>query len=223
MKILGFIKTSTLDYPSKVVSCIFIGLCNLDCLYCHNRELIKAEGLESIMSIEKLIELLKARKGLIDGLCISGGEPSLHGRGLIDLIKKIKRELGSDFLIKLDTNGTRPKVLQEALYYIDYVALDYKTYNYKENLGIEKNSILESIEILKKSDKDYEVRLTMYPRYIPLYSIDSIIGELEGVKKVYIQQYLPVSLGGKECYTIEDLEEVRDKFLENGIDCQLRV
>lgn len=221
MKIYGFVATSTVDYPSKLVSTIFLGNCNLDCLYCHNKELIKPQNLEEAISEEELINYLKKRKNIIDGICISGGEPSLHGRKLIDFIKRLKNELGKNFLVKIDTNGTNSKFILEARNFIDYVAMDYKSYDYKKNLNIEKTEILKTMEILKSSNLAYEIRITMYPPYISLEDIPKIIKELKEVSVVYLQRYKEIK--GKEYnYTLEDLENIRKEFIKNNIECFIR-
>jgi len=222
MKIYGFVATSTVDYPSKLVSTIFLGNCNLDCIYCHNRELIKPQNLEEVISEEELINYLKKRKNIIDGICISGGEPSLHGDKLIGFIKKLKDDLGKDFLVKIDTNGTNSEFILEAMNFIDYIAMDYKTYNYQKNLNIEKSEILKSMEILRTSNLAYEIRITMYPPYVPLEDIPKMIQELKGVSLVYLQKYKEIESNNGYNYTLEDLENIRKEFTKNNIECYVR-
>lgn len=222
MKILSFIKTSTLDYPQKIVAAVFLGGCNFDCEYCHNRELINPVGIDEVISVEELVKFLKKRKGILDGVCFSGGEASIHGDALIEVFRMIKEQVGNEFLIKLDTNGSNPEFLLKAKKYIDYAAIDYKTYNYEKNLNIDKNTVLESIEILKENYDDYEVRITMYPPYISLEDIPMIIEELQDVKKVYIQGYEPVEGASEEVYSREELYRVGKAFVEAGTECEVR-
>lgn len=222
MKIYTFIPTSTVDYPSKLVSTIFLGNCNLDCTYCHNRELIKPTNIKELISEEELLKYLKKRKNIIDGLCISGGEPSLHKEKLLAFIKKIKSELGRGFLIKVDSNGTNSKFILELMGLVDYIAVDYKTYYYKKNLNIEKKEILETISILKGSTLPYEIRITMYPPYIPLNDIPSIIEELKGVNLVYLQRYKEIGNKIEFNYNMEDLEKIKKEFTKNKIKCYIR-
>lgn len=222
MKILGFVKTSTVDYPAKVVASIFLGGCNLDCEYCQNRDLINPGNIEPIISEDELLIYLKKRKGIIDGLCISGGEPTLHGIRLSSFMKRIKEELGTDFLIKLDTNGTNPEFLRENKAYIDYVAMDYKTFEYEKNLGIPKAKILESINVLKESYPDYEIRITMYPPYVKLIDIVFMVEELRGIKKLYLQNYRVVDGASTETYTEINMADIAKEFRGAKIECEIR-
>ena len=135
MKILGLAKTSTVDYPGKLVSTIFLGGCNFDCEYCHNRALIKPEASAISISEEELLAFLQSRKSIIEGLCITGGEATIWGEKLINLVRKIKIELGKNFLIKLDTNGSNPKFLKSYAKEFDYIAMDFKTIDYKKHPG----------------------------------------------------------------------------------------
>jgi pyruvate formate lyase activating enzyme len=222
MKILGFVKTSTVDYPAKVVASIFLGGCNLDCEYCQNRDLINPAGIEPVISEEELIIYLKKRKGIIDGLCISGGEPTLHRAKLSEFMKKIKEELGNDFLIKLDTNGTNPEFLRENKSYIDYVAMDYKTFEYEKKLGVSKTKILESINVLKENYPDYEIRITLYPPYVKLIDIAFMVEELRGIKKLYLQNYREVEGASAEKYTEQNLIDIAKEFRDAKIECEIR-
>lgn len=222
MKICSFLKSSTLDFPSKIVSVIFLGSCNISCEYCHNKELINPKDLEEVIDKEELIKFLIKRKNILDGICISGGEATLHGHKLISLIKEIKERVSNKFLIKLDTNGTNLDILKEALIYLDYVAVDYKSYDYEKNLGIDKNKVLETISFLKGNNIDYEVRLTMYPPYIKKEDIDKIIKDLAGVKTIYLQEYKRVEGGKEKNYTLDELKEIRNKFVDKGFECEIR-
>ena len=128
--IAGLQKMTLLDYPGKVACTVFLQGCNFRCPFCHNSDLLGKDGPEPI-SEETLLTFLKKRVGLLDGVCITGGEPTLQP-GLKALIEKIK-ELG--FLVKLDTNGTRPDVMKELVQagLVDYVAMDVK--NSPEHYG----------------------------------------------------------------------------------------
>ena len=161
--IAGLQKMTLLDYPGKVACTVFLQGCNFRCPFCHNSDLLGKEGPEPI-SEETLLTFLKKRVGLLDGVCITGGEPTLQP-GLKDLIGKIK-ELG--FLVKLDTNGTRPDVMKELVQagLVDYVAMDVKNSpeNYGKTAGVPNmtlDRVEESIRFLLSGAVDYEFRTTV--------------------------------------------------------------
>ena len=163
MLIGGLHKCSTVDYPGLLSTVIFTCGCNMNCSYCHNRELICSRS-DSLYEDKKIIEFLRKRKGLIDGIVISGGEPTLQG-DLIDFIKKVK---GLGFKIKLDTNGTRPEVLEKLIDgMVDFIAMDIKSPPEKYRLicgvPIPINSISKSIELILKGGIEYEFRTTAWP------------------------------------------------------------
>ena len=222
MKILGLAKTSTVDYPSKLVSTIFLGGCNFDCEYCHNRALIKPETSAPSISEEELISFLQSRKNIIEGLCITGGEATIWGAKLINLVRKIKAELGNDFLIKLDTNGSNPNFLRAYAKEFDYIAMDFKTLYYKKLLNFSDEIIKESLDILKNSNVPYEIRITMYPMYINEADFESMAKILEGIDKVFLQEYKPVEFGSQETYLLSILEKFKDILIKNGIDAEIR-
>ena len=124
MKICGLQKTTLLDYPGKVAATVFLGGCNLRCPFCHNKDLLGGDAPE-LMSAEELLTFLKRRQGVLEGVCVTGGEPTLWPEEAADLMLRIK-ELG--YLVKLDTNGCRPQVLMDlcAQGLTDYVAMDIK-------------------------------------------------------------------------------------------------
>ncbi len=222
MKILGLVKTSTVDYPSKLVSTIFLGGCNFNCEYCHNRDLIKPEdGIPSI-SEDELISFLKGRRNIIEGLCITGGEATIWREKLISLVRKIKVELGNDFLIKLDTNGSNPNFLRDYANEFDYIAMDFKTTNYKKYLNFSDEIIKESLNILKNAKTPYEIRMTMYPPYIKNENMESRAEILEGIDKVFLQEYKPVEFGSQEIYSFPILEGFKDILVKNGVNAEIR-
>ena len=164
MRICGFNKTTLLDYPGKVASTIFLGGCNFRCPFCQNGILVVAPGEQPDYSQEELLTFLKKRKGILDGVCISGGEPTLSD-GLEEFLGKIK-ELG--YAVKLDTNGSRPKIVKHLAEagLIDKVAMDIKACpdNYGNLTGIEKpdmDSIFETADFLLHGNLDYEFRTTV--------------------------------------------------------------
>jgi len=192
MNIRGLFKTSLVDYPGKVSAVIFIGGCNLRCGYCHNPELaLNNPAIEKIEESE-VLEFLKKRKGLLDGITVSGGEPTMD-RGLIPFLEKV-RTLGLS--IKLDTNGFFPRVVYECLEkkLIDYAAVDVKTSPEKYPLltgkDISFKDVLSTLEILKNSLTDFEIRTTCVPGFATVDDIKKI-GEATGrLKKYYLQQFV---------------------------------
>ena len=222
MKILGLAKTSTVDYPGKLVSTIFLGGCNFDCEYCHNRALIKPEASAISISEEELLAFLQSRKSIIEGLCITGGEATIWGEKLISLVRKIKIELGKNFLIKLDTNGSNPKFLKSYAKEFDYIAMDFKTIDYKKNLNFSDEIIKESLDILKTSKVPYEIRITMYPPYINQSDFEAMAKVLKGINKVILQKYKPVELGSQKTYSILVLEEFKEILIKTKITTEIR-
>ena len=161
--ICGLQKMTLLDFPGKIACTVFLGGCNFRCPFCHNSELFMGKP-EKLMEDEAFFAFLKTRKGLLDGVCVSGGEPTLY-KNLPDFLTKIK-ELG--FLTKLDTNGYRPEVLKELVEagLVDYVAMDVKNSPamYAQTVGLEKMdlaSIEESLRFLIGGSVDYELRTTL--------------------------------------------------------------
>lgn len=192
--IKGFIKNSFVDYPGKVAATVFTGGCNFSCPFCHNGELVKSPG--KIKSIEtwEIIDFLEKRKGLIDGLVITGGEPTLWP-GLRDFIVKIK---SMGFSVKLDSNGYEPLVLEKLLQegIIDYIAMDIKNSpeKYAQTAGLKTldiSRIIKSIQLIKESGISYEFRTTVMKEFHSKEDL-IIIGEwLKGSEKYVLQNYNP--------------------------------
>ncbi len=195
LRIAGFIGTSLVDWDGKISSVVFVPKCNFRCAFCHNYDLFKEDGLEKI-SEDEVLKVLAGNKDWIDGLVISGGEPTLQGKALINFIRKIK-EMG--FLVKLDTNGTNPKLLKKLLdeKLIDYVAMDIKTelepQKYSKVTGEPNNleEIKESINLLKNSSIDYEFRTTVVPTLTSKEDILNIAEFIKDSKRYVLQQYHP--------------------------------
>jgi len=192
MLILGLQKTTLLDYPGKVASTIFTGGCNFKCPYCHNRDLVMPPSDVLAYSQEEIFEHLQAKKKVLDGVCITGGEPTLH-KDLPEFIKQIK-DMG--LLVKLDSNGTNPdmvaKLIEQQL--IDYIAMDIKHSKEKYNeiasmTHFDIRPIEESVTLLKEGKIDYEFRTTIMKE---CHTADDMkpIGEwLKGAKAYYLQSY----------------------------------
>lgn len=223
MKIVGFQKLSTVDYPKNLCSTIFLGGCNMNCSFCHNRRTALEENSQREYSASKVLEFLQRRKGLIEAVCISGGEPTIH-KDLKDFIKKIK-EMG--YKVKLDTNGSRPDVVRTLIdeKLVDYIAMDIKApwSRYEEVCGciVDLDKIKETVQLIRKSGIKYEFRTT----FIPEMSVDDIrqiASNIEGAEKYVLQQYRKPEAGrdvfgvGKlphdKEYVIKAAEEVHGLF-----------
>ncbi len=210
MKIKGLQKQTILDYPGKLACTIFTFGCNFRCGFCHNPELVVGDGRTEIKQ-EEILEFLKNRKGFLDGVCITGGEPTLN-EGLPEFISKIK-ELG--FLVKLDTNGTNPKMLEELINkkLVDYIAMDIKAplefYDKVTNVKVNKSDIQKSVDLIRRTE-NYEFRTTVVPG---LFNEEyaKLIGEwLKGSNRFYIQQFrgiktLDKNFVGKKPFSKEEL------------------
>ena len=191
MKICGIQKVTLLDFPGYVACTIFLGGCNFNCPYCHNSSLIRNNLADEILTKEELYEYLTRRKGLLDGVAITGGEPLLHNE-IVDLIKSIKN-LG--YKVKLDTNGSFPEKLKQVIdeKLVDYVAMDIKNTLEKYPLTIGCNTdiskIQESINILINSDVEYEFRTTVVKDYHEISDFHKIGEMIKNAKRYFIQSY----------------------------------
>ncbi|MDD2402627.1 MAG: anaerobic ribonucleoside-triphosphate reductase activating protein [Clostridia bacterium] len=190
MKIAGLGKNSVVDYPRKIAAVVFTLGCNLDCYYCHNRILIEEGIKQDIIPLDDIFCFLEKRQGILDGVVISGGEPTLQS-GLEDFICKVK-ELG--YSVKLDTNGSNPEILEDLMKkgLIDYVAMDLKApfRKYKDICGNDKfiNSIKESTKILFSGKVDYEFRTTFVPE-LTGEDILEIVNVIKDAQLYVLQQY----------------------------------
>jgi len=189
MVIHGLQKMTLLDYPGRVACTVFFGGCNFRCPFCHNSELLSGD-VPGVMEDGELLAFLKKRKGLLDGVAFTGGEPLMQ-RDLPDLFRKI-RELG--YPIKLDTNGSWPDrlaaLLEEKL--VDYVAMDVKNSpeRYAETAGLralDLAPIRESVDLLMGGAADYEFRTTAVAEYHDDESFRAIGAWLRGARRYYIQ------------------------------------
>jgi pyruvate formate lyase activating enzyme len=190
LNIGGFQKNSLIDYPGKISCVIFFSGCNFICPYCHNPSLLK-ENTYSIPT-ENIYEFLKIRKGLIDAVVISGGEPTLQ-KELFSLCKTIK-EMG--FLIKLDTNGSHPQVIKTLMenHLLDYIAMDIKSdplgpfYSFLIPEYRQPDAIMESVDLIMKSDTDYEFRTTCVRPFVDKHMIENITRDVIHHANLYVLQ-----------------------------------
>jgi pyruvate formate lyase activating enzyme len=192
MVIGGLQKNSLIDYPGKLSSVIFFSGCNFDCPYCHNPDLARGPATPpNDLNGGEILNFLEQRRGFLDGVVISGGEPTLQ-KDLADFCRKIK-EL--DFPLKLDTNGSRPRVLQYLIAedLVDYIAMDLKTdpvlYGSVINPKGYPDSIFASIEIIMESGIDYEFRTTCVRPIVTPRTIENISVLIQGAKLYALQRF----------------------------------
>ena len=194
MKIGGLIKFTLIDYPGHVAAVVFTQGCNFRCRYCHNPELVYPHLLQESMPKDDVLSFLRKRKGTLEGVVITGGEPTLH-LGLMDFMAEIKA-LG--YKIKLDTNGTKPEVLQEAIdrQLVDFVAMDLKAplekYSLITGVEFDPKIIQKSMDMIVASGLPYEFRTTYDKEVLTDGDIQAISDSVQG-KNYRVQDCLPVA------------------------------
>ena len=204
MVIHGIQKLTLVDYPGHPAAILFTGDCNFRCPFCQNASLVLSSSSEPLIADEEIFSFLTKRKGMLDGVVVTGGEPTLQK----DLIPYLGRLKGLGYLVKLDTNGYRPDVLEKAMEsgYVDYVAMDIKTSldEYPVVAGIKNldvSRIERSVELLKTGAVDYEFRTTVVE---PLHHKENFekIGELlKGCRRYYLQSFVDSgNIIGKNCF-----------------------
>lgn len=219
MKISGIQKLTLLDYPGTVACTLFTAGCNFRCPFCHNAALVLPEQIEDgSLDEDEVLDFLKKRQGILDGVAITGGEPMLH-RDLPELLSKIKA-LG--YKIKLDTNGSNPEMLKEVIErrLIDRVAMDIKNSPeaYGETIGVENFDLApieRSKDMLLCGDMDYEFRTTVVKGIHTEESLIEAAKWIKGAKEYYLQQFkdsgnliMPDGLSAydeKEMHTLAEL------------------
>ena len=206
MNIAGLLKTATIDFPHRLAAVVFTAGCNYDCGFCHNRGLLTATDFEDNGEVMRFLE---KRAGLLDGVVISGGEPTLQ-KDLLGFARSVK-ELGYD--VKLDTNGSNPGVVDGLLSggLVDYVAMDYKAplARYPEICGAQADGFLETLGLLRASDAEWELRTTM----IPQIGRDELRGMAEAVGRLplyALQLYRPVGIEKLRIYTPQEIASMAE-------------
>ncbi len=193
MQFSGFQKLTLLDYPQKTACTLFTAGCNFRCPFCHNAALVTHIDNSNFFTEEYVLDYLKKRKGILDGVCITGGEPLMHTE-LPEFIKKVKN-LG--YLVKLDTNGSYPDRLKALIDsgIIDYVAMDIKNTQEKYLITADCSeqdlrNVEKSIEILKQNKIDYEFRTTVVKEYHEIEDIKKIAEWIKGADKYFLQNFI---------------------------------
>ena len=188
----GFQKLTLLDFPGRVACTLFTKGCNFRCPFCHNAPLVEGGWQTESYSEEEVLSYLNKRKGVLDGICVTGGEPLMHG-GIADFLRKVK---AMGYAVKLDTNGSYPDRLrvlyEEGL--IDYVAMDIKNSleRYAETAGCEAElaAIRASIAFLMESGIDYEFRTTVVNELHTPEDIGAIAKMIAGAKRYFLQNFV---------------------------------
>lgn len=224
MRLGGFQKFSLLDYPGKICSIVFTAGCNFRCGYCHNPELIDFKC-ESVISDEEIFSYLEFRKGKIDAVCITGGEPTLQ-TDLPEFMSKIKN---MGFLLKLDTNGSNPEMLEKLVVHglVDYIAMDIKApilkYGGVINSSLDTFVIEKSIDLILKSSIAHEFRTTVVGS---LHSVEDIIKISEliaGCDSYFIQKFVPSKVLDEK-FLLENMPEDEFAKIEEALkSLQLKV
>lgn len=230
--IKAFQKTSLIDYPGKIVSTVFFQGCNFRCPFCHNPDLVIPDRFtDENIEIDEILRHLDENKMYLDGICITGGEPTLSHK-LIDLMRQVKK---MNFLIKLDTNGTNPEVLRRILSegLVDYIAMDIKgpfaKYEAIIGMKVEIAHIKESIGLIKESNVMHEFRTTVIPVLHTRSDVIETVRQLDGCTKFSIQQFRPgktleKSYEKESSYSKAELEEMKKEILSKGYakECLLK-
>ncbi len=234
MTFYGIKKVSLIDYPEKISCTLFTKGCNLRCPFCHNPELVNP-GKKDLKTIsqKQLLDFLKMRKRKLDGIVITGGEPLMHGENLLELLYLVK-QMG--FKVKVDTNGTYPDMLVELLQreLADFVAMDFKTSskNYHKMKPVNENKVypkvLKSLDTLRHSTIDYEIRTTVVPTLHDEAVIKDIAKVLEGSQKFVLQNFVPTrtlnpEFEKLESFNQEEMKSFRQICKEYIKDVQIRL
>lgn len=217
MKIAGYLKSSLIDYPDTLASVVYSPKCNFNCGFCHNKDLVYNS--DEMMHQNIVLKHLEKRKKILDGVVISGGEPTLQ-QNLKPFIREIK-SLG--YKVKLDTNGYKPEILEDLIKenLIDYVAMDIKNSPLKYQQTIDRmqfdiEMIKQSIEVIKRSSINYEFRTTWIKEYHDDNDIRGIGSLIKDAKMYVLQQYefseKQIKNESYNYYTLEEMSRFQDEF-----------
>lgn len=230
MKIGGVQKFTLLDYPGKIAAVVFTVSCNFNCPFCHNPELVDSSKIKKQPAIPEkdFFDFLKQRQGSLEGVCVTGGEPTLQ-QDLLDFTKKIKN-LG--FSVKLDTNGSNPEIIEKLIQEnsVDYLAMDIKgpleKYQEITRGKIDFKKIKKSVEMVKNFP-EYEFRTTILPVFHKKEDIIKIAEWLKGSKNYFLQQFRPHktldhAFEKEKSYSSEELSEICQTIRPYFIHCSVR-
>lgn len=229
MIIGGFQRFSLIDYPGKICAIVFTQGCNLRCPYCQNPELIDFKRAVGFIPEEEIFSFLKKRKGKLDAVEITGGEPTLQP-DLLEFLKKIKN---MGYLIKLDSNGTHPEILEQIIYrnLVDYFAMDIKAplekYEGVVNAKVDTDKIKYSIGLIKNSSVDYEFRTTVVKSLLSEEDIIEIGKLIKGVNLYILQKFVPSKplnpkFLNEDTYSDVEFEKIGEELKNLGIRYTVR-
>jgi len=219
MDIGGLQKLTLLDYPEHVACTVFLSGCNFQCPFCYNSSLLDLKTKSSFITEEEFFSFLKTRKNKLDGVAITGGEPLLQ-KSIIPFIEKIK---AMGFLVKLDTNGSFPDVLQYLIdqHLVDYVAMDIKNsfekYPMTSNFNGQLENIEKSIQLLLQNKVDYEFRTTIVKEFHEMDDFDKIGQMILGAKGYYLQ-----SFQNKDSVLLKNLHALEKEDLKRCLQVVLK-
>ncbi len=212
-------KFSLIDFPGKICATVFTQMCNFRCPYCHNPELVNPDLFVEPILEEDIFSFLESRRGKLDGVTITGGEPTLHP-DLPEFIRKIE---GMNFLVKLDTNGTNPKMLEylfkENL--VDFVAMDLKApkniYSKITRNNCQIENIINSVNIIRENSPDYEFRTTIVNELLneeDIYQIEKDFGPFKkySLQKFHSDKILDLSFKNNTSFSDETFEKIKSKL-----------
>lgn len=228
MKICGLVKVSLLDYPNLIAGTIFTRGCNFSCPYCQNAGLVIPSLYDPLIDTNEVLKYFKKRANVLDGVVVSGGEPTLQP----DLIPFIKELKSYGLKVKLDTNGFNLLVIKELVEskLVDYIAIDIKNSLAKYSLttntkNLDTSKLIETIEYLKTTKLDYEYRTTFVDELHTIDDCKEIANLIKGVPHYYLQNYRDskntITKGLHPC-SKEKLLSFQKVFLDLGIDAELR-
>jgi len=193
MQIGGFQKLSLIDYPGKVAAVIFTQGCNFRCPFCHNRDLVLPQYYKPTLSEEEVYDFLKERRDKLQGVVVTGGEPTLQP-DFIPFLKKLKQ---FGYSVKIDTNGSQPEVLEKIIQagLVDYIAMDIKapleSYAQAAGVPVDINNIQKSIEFLLSSGINYHFRTTAVKPLLSLEDFKEMSALIKDAERYIIQEFIP--------------------------------
>ncbi|MDP8264777.1 MAG: anaerobic ribonucleoside-triphosphate reductase activating protein [Candidatus Aceula lacicola] len=220
LRIGGFQKFSLIDFPGKMAAVVFTQGCDFRCPFCHNPDLVLPEKFSEPILEQEILEFLEKRQDQLQGVVVTGGEPTIQG-DLKAFLKKVK-DLG--FFVKLDTNGNNPEVLDDLIKekLIDYVAMDVKAplekYSDVTGVQIDQSKIKESIDLILNSGIDYQFRTTVVKPFLSDQDLSNIASFLQGAKRYILQPFsakgdiLDASLLDVGHYTSDEFDNLKQKW-----------
>jgi len=225
----GLEKFTLIDYPGKIACVAYTIGCNFRCPYCHNPSLVD-ETTEVRISEDEVLALLERKKGLVDGVVITGGEPTIHGKDLLRFMGRVKRR---GFLVKLDSNGTHPEVLRAAISkkLVDYIAMDIKApladYPRIAARPVDTKAVRRSIVLLLYGNIPYEFRTTVVKSLLSPKDLEEIGKEIRGARRYYLQKFAPANalspqFRKKVTYSNEEFAALQEMLHSYVQSCDVR-